>query len=54
VDDLDGLVTRLQARGIAHRVVDVPGTGSRQAFLEDPNGVRVELNEAAARERAAR
>lgn len=44
VDDLDRLLARLDPRGIPYRAVGVPGTDIRQAFLLDPNGVRVELN----------
>jgi catechol 2,3-dioxygenase-like lactoylglutathione lyase family enzyme len=44
VDDLDSLLARLDTKGVRYRAVDVPGTTIRQAFLEDPNGVRVELN----------
>src|SRR4051812_673459 len=44
VDDLDSLLARLDQHGVRYRAVDVPGTKIRQAFLEDPNGVRVELN----------
>ena len=48
VSDLDALIAKLDAHGVHYRVVTVPGTSFRQAFLDDPNGVRVELNEAAA------
>jgi catechol 2,3-dioxygenase-like lactoylglutathione lyase family enzyme len=48
VSDLDELIARMEAHSIRYRVVTVPGTAFRQAFLDDPNGVRVELNEAAA------
>jgi len=46
-DDDDGsLAGRLAGAGV--RVTEnVPGPGLRQLFVEDPNGVRVELNVAA-------
>ena len=44
VDDLDSLLARLDGHGVPYRAVGVPGTEIRQAFLHDPNGVRVELN----------
>jgi catechol 2,3-dioxygenase-like lactoylglutathione lyase family enzyme len=44
VDDLDTLLARLDAHGVPYRAVDVPATRTRQAFLQDPNGVRLELN----------
>lgn len=44
VEDIDILLARLDAAGIKYREVGVPGTQIRQAFLLDPNGVRVELN----------
>ena len=46
VDDLDGMLARLDARDVPYRALVVPGTDIRQAFFEDPNGVRVELNAA--------
>ena len=45
VDDLDALVARLERADYPFRRVDVAGTRIRQAFLEDPAGVRLELNE---------
>lgn len=44
VTDLDQMLATLDQHGIAYRALDVPGTDIRQAFLMDPNGVRVELN----------
>jgi catechol 2,3-dioxygenase-like lactoylglutathione lyase family enzyme len=42
-DDDGSLAVRLADAGI--RVTEnLPGTGVRQLFLEDPNGLRVELN----------
>jgi catechol 2,3-dioxygenase-like lactoylglutathione lyase family enzyme len=42
-DDYDGLLERLSRAGIDAVTNDVPG-GPRQVFIEDPNGVRVEIN----------
>jgi catechol 2,3-dioxygenase-like lactoylglutathione lyase family enzyme len=44
VGDLDALAARLDQRGIAYRMIQLPGSQVRQIFLEDPNGVLVELN----------
>jgi catechol 2,3-dioxygenase-like lactoylglutathione lyase family enzyme len=45
VDDLDAAVAALATRGIsARRAVKVPGAGS-QAFLHDPAGNQIELNQ---------
>ncbi len=41
--DYDELIARLQQRGVPVVTNDVPG-GIRQMFIEDPNGVRVEIN----------
>lgn len=38
------LVDRLRARGIAFHPHDSPEIGLRQIFLEDPNGLKLELN----------
>ena len=38
------LVERLQAHGLAYHPHDSPGIGLRQIFLEDPNGLKLELN----------
>jgi catechol 2,3-dioxygenase-like lactoylglutathione lyase family enzyme len=43
-DDYDQLVERLRAAGIEAVTNTVPGTGLRQLFVDDPNGVRIELN----------
>lgn len=51
VSDLDALIGRMEAHGVRYRVATVPGTPFRQAFVDDPNGVRVELNEAAEAQR---
>jgi catechol 2,3-dioxygenase-like lactoylglutathione lyase family enzyme len=45
VDDLDAACEVIEARGVAvHRVGHVPNAG-RQAFLNDPSGNGVELNQ---------
>ena len=43
-EDLDSMRARLKAEGIASREREVPLLGMRQIFLEDPNGVTIELN----------
>jgi catechol 2,3-dioxygenase-like lactoylglutathione lyase family enzyme len=43
-EDRDALAARLEAAGIQAVANDVPAAGIRQLFLEDPNGVRIELN----------
>ncbi len=47
-DDFDTVMARLESASYEHQVRIVPGTGRRQIFLRDPNGVNVELNFAAA------
>ena len=42
--DLAGTRAHLQAEGIPYREQVVPGNGSVQIFVMDPDGVRVELN----------
>ena len=44
VADLDAMLVRLDAMGVAYQARDIPGGNGRQAFLQDPNGVRLELN----------
>jgi catechol 2,3-dioxygenase-like lactoylglutathione lyase family enzyme len=44
VSDLDALAARLDKRGVAYRMNQSPGAPVRQIFLEDPNGVLLELN----------
>jgi catechol 2,3-dioxygenase-like lactoylglutathione lyase family enzyme len=41
--DYDGLLERLERHGVRAVTNTVPG-GPRQVFIEDPNGVRVEIN----------
>jgi catechol 2,3-dioxygenase-like lactoylglutathione lyase family enzyme len=43
-EDIDAMRARLKAEGIASREREVPLLGVRQIFLEDPNGVTIELN----------
>lgn len=42
--ELAATLQRLNAMGIAVRQRDVPGLGLHQLFLDDPNGIVVELN----------
>jgi catechol 2,3-dioxygenase-like lactoylglutathione lyase family enzyme len=42
--DRDALAARLEAAGVQAVSNDVPAADIRQLFLEDPNGVRIELN----------
>jgi catechol 2,3-dioxygenase-like lactoylglutathione lyase family enzyme len=42
-EDYDALIERLDRRGVASVTNKVPG-GPRQVFIEDPNGVRIEIN----------
>lgn len=44
VTDFDGMLARLDRHGVAYEPMTVPGTAIRQAFLHDPNGVRLELS----------
>jgi catechol 2,3-dioxygenase-like lactoylglutathione lyase family enzyme len=41
--DYDRLLERLQRHGVRAVTNAVPG-GPRQVFIQDPNGVRVEIN----------
>jgi catechol 2,3-dioxygenase-like lactoylglutathione lyase family enzyme len=41
--DYDGLLERLERQGVRAVTNAVPG-GPRQVFIQDPNGVRVEIN----------
>jgi catechol 2,3-dioxygenase-like lactoylglutathione lyase family enzyme len=43
-DGYDDLKARLDAVGLRYDAVDVPGSATRQIFVDDPNGVTVELN----------
>lgn len=42
--DLPAMMARLQALGVDARQRTVPGLGLHQLFLDDPNGIVVELN----------
>lgn len=42
--DLPVMLSRLSGMGIEPRRRDVPGLGLHQLFLDDPNGIVVELN----------
>ena len=42
-EDYDGLLDRLSRMGVAAVTNAVPG-GPRQVFIQDPNGVRVEIS----------
>jgi catechol 2,3-dioxygenase-like lactoylglutathione lyase family enzyme len=44
VGDLDAMAARLDAAGVSYRLMQLPGAAVRQMFLEDPNGVMIELN----------
>jgi hypothetical protein len=46
--DLAGMLKRLSELDIEARCRDVPGLGLHQVFLNDPNGIVVELNYSAA------
>ncbi len=48
---LDAMRARLDAMRVSYRVADVPLTGARQIFLEDPAGNGIELNFDAREER---
>lgn len=43
-DDLPAMQARLQASGLPYRERAVPDLGLHQVFVEDPNGVTIELN----------
>jgi catechol 2,3-dioxygenase-like lactoylglutathione lyase family enzyme len=43
VDDLEGLVARLRAAGVAFRSDIVTGVGGKQVVLDDPSGNPIEL-----------
>jgi len=42
--DYDEVVARLERRGVEAARNDVPGANLRQLFLQDPNGVKIEIN----------
>ena len=43
-EDFDQVLERLTRHGVNARKNIVPGTGLRQLFLTDPNGVKIEIN----------
>ena len=43
-NDLEEAVARLEREGVEATLNTVPGVGLRQLFLEDPNGVKIEIN----------
>jgi len=51
-DGLSDMLAHLKTRGIAPRQRTVPSIGLHQLFLDDPNGVVVELNYPAAEKQA--
>jgi catechol 2,3-dioxygenase-like lactoylglutathione lyase family enzyme len=42
--DYEDVVARLEAHGVQAARNDVPGGVLRQLFLQDPNGVKIEIN----------
>ncbi|HEY5106016.1 MAG TPA: VOC family protein [Caulobacteraceae bacterium] len=44
IDDFEDAATKLAAHGVAFQSFDVPGSRIRQMFIEDLNGVTIELN----------
>ncbi len=42
--DYEEAAARLEREGVATRTNAVPGAGLRQLFLEDPNGLKIEIN----------
>jgi catechol 2,3-dioxygenase-like lactoylglutathione lyase family enzyme len=44
IDDYEGIKSRLDARGIQYRALEVPGAPIRQLFFTDLNGAVIELN----------
>ncbi len=50
--DFAGMKKRLQAKGVEFEARQVPGGELWQIFIRDPNGVMIELNYEAAREKA--
>jgi len=48
--DFNGMKARLQSKGVAFDIRQVPGGELWQIFVRDPNGVMIELNYEAAKE----
>lgn len=44
IGDLDAAKARLTALGVPFREIGVPDAPIRQLFLQDPNGIAIELN----------
>jgi len=42
--DFDGTRSRFSARGVAFHEAVIPRDGTRQLFVHDPDGVKIELN----------
>lgn len=42
--DIEAWTRNLEERGIAFRQRAIPGQGIRQVFVEDPNGITLEIN----------
>ena len=49
----DGMKQRLESKGMAYEARQVPGGDLWQIFVDDPNGVMIELNYEAAKEQSA-
>ncbi|MDE2375962.1 VOC family protein [Bradyrhizobium sp.] len=49
----DGMAQRLKSRGMTYEARQVPGGALWQIFVNDPNGVMIELNYDAAQEKGA-
>jgi catechol 2,3-dioxygenase-like lactoylglutathione lyase family enzyme len=43
-DDYEEAAARLEREGVEARTNTIPGMGVRQLFLEDPNGLKIEIN----------
>jgi catechol 2,3-dioxygenase-like lactoylglutathione lyase family enzyme len=43
-EDLPAIEARLGAHGVVYTVNAVPASGLTQLFLEDPNGIKLEIN----------
>jgi catechol 2,3-dioxygenase-like lactoylglutathione lyase family enzyme len=43
-EDYDAMHAQLSQEGRSLRIADIPAIGLRQIFIEDPNGITVELN----------
>jgi catechol 2,3-dioxygenase-like lactoylglutathione lyase family enzyme len=43
-NDYEEAIARLEREGVAARTNVVPGAGLRQLFIEDPNGLKIEIN----------